>query len=120
MALGIRPTKFKIPDKPEERVPGERTGMALTLDHLDEFSGGDINGILVWKKNGDVDFYDVEGKRATAEGGGDPPAPKRSMKDHGVWTADIVLINGNPKIASINGKRYFLYPPADKPKQVQR
>ena len=92
----------------EHRLPGEKAGVVADLEQLNEFSGGDINGIIVWRKDGNVDFYDVDGKRVKTEGGEDPPAPKRSMKDHGMPSADIVLINGNPKIASINGTRYIL------------
>jgi len=80
---------------------------ASTLDELKQLSNGGINAIIVWRTDGDVDFYIPDERKVKAGGGStNLVSPKKSMKDHGLPASDIILINGTPKIASINGTLY--------------
>ena len=92
------------PKKHYKRKPSEGEGEVKKVDDFDYFSGGNINAILVWREDGNVDLYDVVGKRIPSAGN----APKRPMCDEGVRAADIFLIDGDPKIIKINSSTYKL------------
>lgn len=87
------------------RGPGPRK--TKNLKGLDILSGGQINAVIVWRNDGEVDVYLPDGKILNPQGGAsDETPPKRSMRDHELPAADIILINGYPKLASVNGTVY--------------
>ncbi len=109
----IEKKKSQRQNKP---LPEPRT--ATDLEDIIELSGGNLNAILVWRGDGDIDFYLPENRRIYTESDDDPSEdtpPKWSMRDFDLPAADIQLITGTPKVLSINGTRYKLesiHPPA--------
>ena len=64
--MPIRPKKHYNQIQ-EENIPTEKEGETTTLEDLNEFSGGDINAIFVWRKDGKSLFLCFQGTSLLAE-----------------------------------------------------
>ncbi len=92
-----------------EAITLELPNNASDLEEMINLSGGNVNSIVVWRIDGDVDFY-LPWNRVILPSNDvtDETPPRHSMRDFDLPAADLQLIAGDPKIISINGTRYKL------------